>query len=173
MNIRPVVAALSHLSLRRRTVHLPEPAAVHPIPSHEQMMLDLRVLRQRGVLRVRLLNLPALREAAGVASARPEADTAVQIEELLRVAVDRLGDEEIGMAARYLFGLIQGTIGRRPTDLRERAAREFGLSAETFRKHQERLLLSRIADEMITVCRAAADSGSQPRPVRLRLGRSP
>ncbi len=65
-------------------------------------------------------------------------------------AVAALGEEEAGRAAQYLFGLVHGTAGRRPTDLREAAAREFGgLSPETFRKRQEPLLLGRIADEIL------------------------
>jgi O-acetyl-ADP-ribose deacetylase (regulator of RNase III) len=122
------------------------------VPSHESLVADLRRLRERGLLRLRQLDLPALRVAAGPVAGgdgRDESHPAVQIEQFLRAAVDRLGDEETGTAARYLFGLFQGTIGRRPTDLRERAANVFGLSAETFRKGPEGLLLSRIADEMI------------------------
>ncbi len=90
-------------------------------------------------------------------------DAHVGIERLLREAVDRLGTEETGRAAQYLFGLIQGTIGRRPTDLRERAAREFGnLSSETFRKSHERLLLDRIAAEMIQLAMPPEPTANDP-----------
>jgi hypothetical protein len=123
-----------------------------PLPSHDELLADLRELRLKGLIRLRQLGLPALtramREVHGAGVPEPSG-----VERLLRDAVAELGDEEPGLAAQYLFGLIQGTIGRSPSDLRERAAREFGLSSETFRKKQERQILERIADEILMLCR--------------------
>jgi hypothetical protein len=124
-------------------------------PSHADLVRDLRLLRERGLLRLRRLSLPALSAAARIAGRTDADDDPQAIEWLLRRAVDALGDEEPGEAGRYLFGLVQGTIGRRPTDLRERAAAIYGVSAETFRKERERLLLDRLADEILRLRPAA------------------
>ena len=112
-------------------------------PEHEELVRELKLLRERGIWRLRRLSLPALDAAARAARLATEPDDARAIELLLRRAVDTLGDEEPGQAAPYLFGLVQGTAGRRPTDLRERAARCYGLSPETFREEPERLLIDR------------------------------
>jgi hypothetical protein len=121
-------------------------------PTHGELTRELRQVREKGLLRLRRMNLPALDAAARVAGLSGGPGDARGIELLLRRAVDMLGDEEPGEAARYLFGLIQGTAGRRPTDLRERAASIYGLSPETFRKEPERLLIDRIAEEILLLC---------------------
>jgi O-acetyl-ADP-ribose deacetylase (regulator of RNase III) len=128
-----------------------------PFPIHSELVAELREMRARGLMRLRELRLPALVSAAEiVAGGEPAADPATAVEDLVRQAVERLGDEEPGRAAQYLFGLVQGTAGRRPTDLRERAAAEYGLSLETFRKEPERRLVARAADEIVRLCLAAA-----------------
>jgi hypothetical protein len=115
-------------------------------PEHNEVTRDLQVLRLRGLLRLRSLDLPALSRLADLAGTPGPGG----VERLLREAVQKLGNDEIGLAAAYLFGLVQGTIGRRPTDLRERAAIEYGhMSPETFRKGPERLLIARLADELL------------------------
>ncbi len=149
----------------------------HASPTHSDLVCDLKLLRAKGLLRIRALELPALGRAAQLASfaRHPSDPTAVEL--LLRRAVDALGDEEPGLAAQYLFGLVQGTVGRRPTDLRQRAAAEYGLAPETFRKEPERLLVGRIADEILRllpldpkVSRPDAMSSQEPRRP-LGLGR--
>jgi O-acetyl-ADP-ribose deacetylase (regulator of RNase III) len=131
------------------------------LPRHEELTRELRLLREKGILRLRRITLPALDAAAQAAGFATEPGDARAIELLLRRAVQTLGDEEPGQAAQYLFGLVQGTAGRRPTDLRERAARCYGLAPETFRKEPERLLIDRIAQEILLLC----PSPGQP-PVR-------
>lgn len=144
-------------------------------PSRDELILDLKVLRQRGLLRCAATDLPALRTVAvlrGFATA-PNLENA-GVEHLLRTAVAALGEEEPGRAAQYLFGLVQGTAGRRPKDLREAAANTFaGLSPETFRKHHEPLLLGRIADEMQLPLQGAASVAWHPRPQRSPDGAAP
>src|SRR5690348_11090083 len=94
-----------------------------PAPSeHAELVRDLRTLREKGLLRIRRLELPALDAAARAAGLGATAGDPRIREQLVRRAVDALGDEEPGQAARYMFGLVPGTVGRRPTDLRERAA---------------------------------------------------
>ncbi len=116
-------------------------------------MANLKVLREKGLIRLRRLELPALTAAAicaGLASAA-ERDPRAE-EELLRRAVAALGDDDLGAAAGYLFGLVRGTVGWRPKDLRERAASYYGLSLESFRKEPEQLLIGRVAEEILRVC---------------------
>jgi hypothetical protein len=133
------------------------------LPGHDALVADLRVLRERGLWKLRGLTLPALAAAAVTTSGRDDERTrAAGQERLLRAAVARLGDEEPGTAAQYLFGLVQGTSGRRPAELRERAAREFGLSPETFRKDREKAILARIADEILTLCTDDAPPAQVP-----------
>jgi O-acetyl-ADP-ribose deacetylase (regulator of RNase III) len=145
------------------------------IPVHGDLACDLRVLRERGLIRLRSLDLPALVQAAAAANLRPvDRVDAQDIEQLLRAAVGALGDEESGQAAQYLFGLVQGTIGRRPRDLRERAATIYGLSAETFRKAPERLLIARIAEEILQICHRPStlklNHGVSANDVRAEIG---
>ncbi len=120
------------------------------VPSRAALIGDLKLLRARGLLRLPRTELPAL-QAAAVALGLTSGDQVhLGVERLLRTAVEHLGEEELGRAAQYLFGLVQGTAGRRPTDLRAAAAEAFGhLSPETFRKRHEPLLLGRIADEIL------------------------
>lgn len=127
------------------------------------------MLRERGLIRLRQLDLPALQSAAlsaGIAAADGQDPRAE--EELLRRAVAALGDQELGNAAGYLFGLVRGTVGWRTKDLRERAASYYGLSAESFRKEPEQLLVARVADEILRLCDAphrVLDGGAGRRPV--------
>jgi hypothetical protein len=129
--------------------------SAEPLPGHDDLVADLRLLRERGLWKLRDLSLPALAAAAETWSGRHEATPGpVTQERLLRAAVRRLGDDPPGVAAQYLFGLVQGTSGRPTSDLRERAAQEFGRTAETFRKDREKLIVSRIADEILMLCQA-------------------
>lgn len=136
---------------------MPDPP---PPPAHADLVADLRVLRERGLIRLRRLELPALAAAsrtAGLAAADSEDPRAM--EDLLRRAVGALGDEEMGTAAGYLFGLVRGTLGWSRKDRRERAASHYHLSAESFRKEPEQLLIGRVADEILRLCDGAARHG--------------
>lgn len=120
------------------------------LPSRHQLVEELRQVRRVGILRCANLALPALRQAAVLRGpAGSTAGPSAGVEALLRSAVGALGEEEPGRAAQYLFGLVRGTAGRRPTDLRRAAAEVFGLSPETFRKHHEPMLIGRIAEEIL------------------------
>jgi hypothetical protein len=122
-------------------------------PEHADLVADLKVLREKGLIRLRQLDLPALSAAALAAGlAAPDARGPRTQEEILRRAVEALGEEETGLAAAYLFGLVRGTIGWRTKDLRERAASFYGLSAESFRKEPEQLLIGRVAEEILRLC---------------------
>jgi O-acetyl-ADP-ribose deacetylase (regulator of RNase III) len=140
--------------------HDPPPSS----PTHEALVVDLKVVREKGLIRLRRLELPALSTAAACAglASGPARDPRAE-EELLRRAVAALGDDDLGSAAGYLFGLVRGTVGWRPKDLRERAASYYGLSAESFRKEPEQLLIGRVAEEILRICdRPEARSRTQP-----------
>jgi O-acetyl-ADP-ribose deacetylase (regulator of RNase III) len=128
-------------------------AAPDALPDHAAVVKDLRLLRGKGLIRLRALDLPALRLAARLAGASgPGGDDFTGIEFLLRESVEALGGDDMGKAAEYLFGLVRGTIGRRPTYLRERAADCYGMTPETFRKEPERLLIAQVAEEILKIC---------------------
>jgi O-acetyl-ADP-ribose deacetylase (regulator of RNase III) len=131
----------------------PGMAAPDALPAHAAVVKDLRLLRGKGLIRLRVLDLPALRLAARLSGASgPGGDDATGVEVLLRESVDALGGDDMGKAAEYLFGLVRGTIGRRPTYLRERAADCYGMTPETFRKEPERLLIAQVAEEILKIC---------------------
>jgi len=118
-------------------------------PSFEGLVDDLKVLRSEGLIRLRTLNLPALKQAASAIT--DEVDPA-SIEHVLRQAVERLGGGELGDAASYLFGLVQGTRGQSPTELRRKAAFEgYGMKAENFRKTREPMVIAQVAEQVLAL----------------------
>lgn len=137
--------------------HFPEISGVSEPPTFEALTGDLKTLRERGLVRLRGLGLDALQRAARAAgySALQDADPPAQ-ESLVRDAVARLGDGFAGQAAEYLFGLVRGTAGWKPKDLRERAASFYGVTGETFRKEPERLLIGQVAEQVLNICHAHA-----------------
>jgi O-acetyl-ADP-ribose deacetylase (regulator of RNase III) len=127
-------------------------------PAFEDLVRELRIVREKGLVRLRTLDLPALHQAARTAGRDVGEPDPQAVEALLREAVDALGGDTLGEAAAYLFGLVRGTVGWRPRDRRERAASIVGLSVESFRKQPESLLLSRLAEEILRICSAPAGS---------------
>jgi hypothetical protein len=121
-------------------------------PSYEALVGDLKVLREKGLLRLRNLTLPALQQAAVVCGESEQAEhDPPAIEALLRRAVNQLGGE-LGEACSYLFGLVPGTRGWKPTDLRERAASLYNMQPETFRKEPEQLHIGQVAEQVMQLC---------------------
>lgn len=138
---------------RAQSGRYPGDARAGTAPAHDQLVADLKVLRERGMLRLRSLELPALAAAAHAAGYTDgAAPDPAAVDQLLRDAVDALGDDIVGQAAEYLFGLVRGTAGWRPKDLREHAAGFYGVSAETFRKEREGLLVAQTAEEILKLC---------------------
>lgn len=121
-------------------------------PSYDDLVTDLKVLREKGLIRLRTLHLPALQQAARACgeSEREQHDPPA-IETMLRRAVEQLGGE-LGEACGYLFGLVPGTRGWKPTDLRERAASLYNMQPETFRKEPEQLHVGQVAEEVLKLC---------------------
>jgi O-acetyl-ADP-ribose deacetylase (regulator of RNase III) len=122
-------------------------------PSYEDLLRDVKLLREGGLFQLRTLDVPALQRAARASGLSDSAGTdPPAIEALLRGSVEALGGDSIGEAAEYLFGLARGTVGWPAKDRRERAASYYRLTAESFRKKPERLLVGRVVEEMLRIC---------------------
>jgi hypothetical protein len=143
-------------------------------PKHSAVERDLRVLREKGLPRLRSLGLPDLTEAARFVADEPEIDDAVAIEDALRQSVERLGGGDYGEAAALLFGLIRGTRNLGPRERREKAADELSMSAETFRTAHQSDLVSDVATQLLALVneqrrRAARDQLERRHPAESRL----
>jgi O-acetyl-ADP-ribose deacetylase (regulator of RNase III) len=148
----------------------PEPACEHLVaepvgtrpepPSVADVVADLRLLRERGLVRIRHTELAALRRALLLSPAVPaegaESSGARAIEALLRTAVANLGGGQLGAAAEHTFGLNRGGRDWPAQDRRRRAAQEYGVSQERFRKHHERVVIEQVAEEILELCQPAA-----------------
>ncbi len=145
--------------------------ASQQLPTIDELVSDLRVLRERGLVRLRHSDLPNLREIAqriGPAGSADPASSAGGIEEVLGAAVRSLGDSELGRAAQATFGLDRGMRDRAAQDRRRRAALIYGVSVERFRKHHERIVLEQVAEELLKLAMEALASlaASAPRSRR-------
>ncbi len=93
------------------------------------IVADLRLIRERGLVRIRHTELPSLRLAASRTHVVPACDHGPRaIEALLRAAVENLGGGQLASAAAYTFGLNRGGRDRAAPDRRRRAAQEYGVS---------------------------------------------
>ena len=121
-------------------------------PSYDDLVADLKVLREKGLIRLRTLRLPALQRAARACgeSEQHEHDPPA-IESMLLRAVGQLGGE-MEEACAYLFGLVPGSRGWKPKDLRERAASLYNMQPETFRKEPEQLHIGQLAEQILKLC---------------------
>lgn len=122
----------------------------------EDIVADLRLLRERGLVRIRHTELPALRLAAYRALAVPPGETGPRaIEALLRAVIANLGDGPLGAAAAHTFGLNRGARDSPAADRRRRAAQAYHVSTERFRKHHERVVIEQVAEEILELCLSA------------------
>jgi O-acetyl-ADP-ribose deacetylase (regulator of RNase III) len=144
----------------------------HPgVPALEEIVADLRVLRERGLVRLRHTDLAALSQAAARTSVGAAASGGPgAIEALVRAAVENLGGGYLGAAATATFGLARGARDMPAPDRRRRAALVYGVSVERFRKHHERIVLEQVAEEILKWCIASAAPG-RPDTVYADLGR--
>ncbi|MEU8147479.1 macro domain-containing protein [Nonomuraea sp. NPDC048901] len=145
-------------------------------PPHDQLIADLRSLRERGLTRLRETRLNALDTAAmlcGTMGGAPEGQTSAEpyrpaaIEELVGRAVAELGGGNLTGAAEYTFGLASGTRDWPIGERRKSAAAVYGVSVERFRKHHEQLIINETAEAILRLCLAAATAGT-PRSPRLQ-----
>lgn len=134
--------------------------AADPVePAVDELVADLRVLRERGLVRLRHTDLTVLRLVAaqlsgsswalGSSTAGSEPTGQLTVEAVLRAAVESLGGGELASAAMATFGLDRGARDRSAADRRRRAAQVYGVSVERFRKHHERIVMEQIAEEML------------------------
>ncbi len=156
----------------------PEPAcgylAAKPVgeatelPSVADIVADLRRLRERGLVRIRHTELAALRRAVSRWPAVPadggESSGPRSIEALLRAAVAGLGGGQLGAAADHTFGLSHGGRDAPAQYRRRRAAQEYGVSQERFRKHHERVVIEQVAEEILELCQPTADHPTADHP---------
>lgn len=150
------------------------------IPEHASLVAELRTLRGTGLVRLRRLPFEALHLAAAAVGGPGSGDGAdpgdpAAVEALLRRAVQRL-DGSLRAAAGYGLGLVPGTRDWPSADRRRRAAQEYAVSVERFRKHQEPLVWDQLAQQIIelarewaTVDRTAPSAAPTPRTVLLDL----
>jgi hypothetical protein len=98
------------------------------------IVADLRLLRERGLVRIRHAELTALRRAVslspGALAEGQDGSGPRAIEALLRAAVANLGGGQLAAAAEHTFGLNRGGRDRPAQDRRQRAAQEYGVSQE-------------------------------------------
>lgn len=108
-------------------------------PDYEDLVQHLRVLHEIGSIRLCTLTLPALQHAARTCdeSGRTKLDLPA-IETMLKTAAGYIGGQ-MRESVEYFFGLVPGTRGWKPKDLRECAASLYGLQSDTYRKEAERL----------------------------------
>ncbi|WP_242909254.1 hypothetical protein [Actinomadura terrae] len=122
-------------------------------PSLEELIIDLRVVREKGFGNLRRHATPALDLACELlggaafdAATRPAA-----VEALLGRAAEKVGGGKEGDAARYTLGLVDGTRLWKATDRRRRAAAAQGVSVERFRKGYEPGLLEQVAEGLLAL----------------------
>jgi O-acetyl-ADP-ribose deacetylase (regulator of RNase III) len=131
-------------------------------PSLDEILADLRILRERGLVRIRHADLPALTWVAARTAVVSPADSGPRaVEVMLRAAVDNLGVGDLSNAAAASFGLGQGQRDRPGQDRRRRAALVYSVSVERFRKHHERVVLEQVAEEILKIC---DDTATDPVP---------
>ncbi|MFC5187898.1 macro domain-containing protein [Actinomadura harenae] len=130
---------------------------------HEALLGDLRALRERGLLRLRDLRLPALRAAARGFDRSGHTGHA-EIEALLRAALDQLDPGNLREAAAYTFGLAPGTRDWPSVARRRRSAELYGVTPEHFRKQQERDVIAQVAEQIELLRRPAPTGGTTPLP---------
>jgi O-acetyl-ADP-ribose deacetylase (regulator of RNase III) len=90
------------------------------------------------------------------------------VEAMLREAVENLGGGNLGGAASATFGLGRGERDMVAQDRRRRAALNYGVSVERFRKHHQRIVLEQVAEEILKLC-MISDIPDRPISVRAEL----
>ncbi|MEU6372111.1 hypothetical protein [Streptomyces sp. NPDC046909] len=112
------------------------------------VLREVKMVRVEGLVRIRDLDLPLLRRAAAPHSGALTDAWPVEVEDLLRVAVARLGGGTLQTAAEFTLGLAPGMRDRPAADRRRLAARAYSVSVERFRKSQEEMVLGQIAEQV-------------------------
>ncbi|MEV0040821.1 hypothetical protein [Streptomyces sp. NPDC050804] len=112
------------------------------------VLREVKMVRLEGLVRIRDLQLPLLRLAAVSVPGAVTDAWPVEVENLLRTAVSRLGGGDLQQAAELTLGLAPGMRDRAAADRRRLAAGVYSLSVERFRKSQEEMVLGQIAEQL-------------------------
>jgi O-acetyl-ADP-ribose deacetylase (regulator of RNase III) len=129
-------------------------------PTVEDLVAELRIVRERGLVRLRHSDTATLSRLAehtnvvAVAAGGPRA-----IESIIRAAVENLGGGHLEDAARATFGLDRGSRDRPAQERRRHAAVVYGVSVERFRKYHERIVLEQVAEEILRLGLPLAAAG--------------
>ncbi|GHF48862.1 hypothetical protein GCM10010218_32940 [Streptomyces mashuensis] len=125
----------------------------------DSVLREVRQVRAEGLVRIRALGLPCLRHAAAARAVAVTDAWPVEVENLLRAAVARLGGGELQQAAELTLGLAPGMRDRPAADRRRLAAKVYHLSVDRFRKHQEEVVLAQIAEQVCWLAGTHGGSG--------------
>ncbi|MFH9369018.1 hypothetical protein ACH4K8_25445 [Streptomyces anulatus] len=117
---------------------------------HATLVAELKAVRRAGLVRLRGVELTALRRAV------EHEGSGGSVEGLLRQAVTGMDAGTLRTAAAYTLGLAQGTRDWPAADRRRRAAEVYGVSVERFRKDHEVMVLDQIAEAVILLLDTAA-----------------
>lgn len=131
---------------------------------HAGLCAELKLLRLHGVYRARTLDISHLLDAAGaLGHLGPGTPHDLGVESLLLAAVGRLGESREAKAARLTYGLDPGHKLLKSADRRRNAAREQGVSIETYRASYERDLIEQLANEILAM-RSRIEVDPPPEP---------
>lgn len=134
---------------------------------HDDLVKELRTLRERGLLRIRHTPLPLLTAVSARLGLPTGADVLPSsITRLLDRVVAGL-DGTLATATAYTLGVAPGTRDWPAQDRRRRAAQEYGVSVERFRKHHELLILENVAQEILAL-ETSPDTADRPPETRTR-----
>ncbi|MBR8638948.1 hypothetical protein KEF29_05535 [Streptomyces tuirus] len=128
------------------------------------VLREVKTVRVEGLVRIRELDVPLLRRAAAAHSAAVTDAWPVEVENLLRAAVSRLGGGDLEQAAGYSLGLAPGLRDRPAADRRRLAAQVYSVSVERFRKSQEEMVLAQIAEQVCWLAGTAPQRALTTRP---------
>jgi hypothetical protein len=132
---------------------------------HDKLTQELGLVREKGLPRLRRLDLPQLSSGAQQLDLQADVDGPSAIEELIRRAVAALGGGDYGEAASAMMGLATGTRGLGPRQRRERAGDLLEMSESTFRTRHQAELVRDIANQVLMLVgeRAVGSSKSATR----------
>jgi len=124
------------------------------VPRFEVLLADLRLIREKGLGKLRHYRVPALDAAARICDLTTEAgQQPAAIEDLLRQAIAELGGGTEADAAEADLGLAQGTKLLASGVRRSKAAAVYSISPDHFRKHYEPQLFEQVAEAVLALCR--------------------
>jgi hypothetical protein len=137
----------------RAVMHSTRPAPPNGSPSLKELIIDMRVVREKGLGNLRRHATPALDSVCELlgGAAFDEATRPAAVEALVRQATEKVGGGREGDAARYTLGLVAGTRLWSAPERRRRAAAAQGVSVERFRKGYEGALLEQVAEGVLAL----------------------